>query len=108
MSFREWIETKVETPAQGGGMGPREPKAEPDGRSITVEEAAWAILTKTRDEILQGGSWRSSPETRAAEAEINERYLAVTAGKSPLTAFAVACEKWKRAGTEERAQRGPA
>jgi len=110
MSFREWIETKAETPAltlaQGEALSG--PKTVTAGRRMSVEEVAWSVLLKIRDEILRGGRWQSSPETRAAEAEINELYLAVTAGKALLAAFAVACRKWKMSGTEERAQRGPA
>ena len=110
MSFREWIETNAETPPATSAQGEAqcESKAETAERRMTLEEMAWDILTKTRDEILQGGRWQSSPETRAADAEINELYQAVTAGGATLEAFAGACAKWKRVGTEERTQRGPA
>lgn len=106
MSFREWISTADETPACDGGLN--EPRALTAGRKQTIEAVMWGILTKTRDEILRGGIWNSSPETEAIEIAIGELYQAVTDGRATLEAFAVHCKKWIRAGTGGSVQHGSA
>ena len=89
MVFREWIKTEPEAPPLTGD------------RCKNLEEVAWAILLKVRNEIIRGGKWCYSPEVAAAEEEIGEAYRAVVAGRGSLKAFSEACAKWKRVGTRE-------
>jgi hypothetical protein len=86
MTFKKWIKTEIAAP----------PLTENRGKSLA--EVAWFTLLKVRDEIIQGGKWRSSPEVVAAEAELGEAYRSVVDGAGSLQAFSAACEKWKQAG----------
>jgi hypothetical protein len=60
---------------------------------IKVVQDASVIMKAACDEVVAGGRWTPSPETRQAEAEIE-----AAQHKGNIIDFALACERWKRAG----------
>ena len=65
-----------------------------------LEEGLLQILLGARDEIVKGGTWHPSPETRAAEQEIERIQKEILAGNGTISEFKEVCEQWKKVGTQ--------
>lgn len=52
------------------------------------------ILFGARDEIVAGGVFRFTPETQAAEMEVNRTYKAILDGGRNFAALRAACARW--------------
>lgn len=104
MKLRAWID-EVES-AEGGGESEaiRERASAPGnkipgglkwaGRFLLGEAEADEILFAARDQIIAGGVYHFTPETDAAELEINRTYKAILAGGSDFDSLRAACFRW--------------
>ena len=62
--------------------------------AIRVVQDTETVMRSFRDEVIRGGRWKASPETREAETEME-----VAQRSSNVIDFYDACQRWKRAGT---------
>ena len=58
------------------------------------EVEADKILFGARDEVIKGGIFHFTPETQAAEAEVNLAYKAILQGGRDFAALRAACARW--------------
>jgi hypothetical protein len=58
------------------------------------EVEADKILFGARDEVIKGGVFHFTPETQAAEAEVNQTYKAILDGGRGFAALRAACARW--------------
>jgi len=58
------------------------------------EKEADAILFGARDEVIRGGVFHFTPETQAAEVEVNRTYKAILDGGRDFAALRAACARW--------------
>ena len=52
------------------------------------------ILFGARDEVIKGGVFHFTPETQAAEMEVNRTYKAILDGGRNFAALRAACARW--------------
>ncbi|MEN6373549.1 MAG: hypothetical protein ABFD75_02050 [Smithella sp.] len=70
------------------------------GKVEPLHIVADAILRQTVIDIDYGGVWKSTPDVKALEDEINRLYRLLMDGLTTLTAFRETVDQWKTAGTK--------
>jgi hypothetical protein len=94
MALKTWIDD-IKTAEGGSGS---EAQLEQAG-----EKAADIILFGARDQIIKGGVFHFTPETHAAEMEVDRAYKAILEGGRDFATLQAACARWV-----EVAQKPPA
>lgn len=103
MALKTWI-ADIKTAENGSGS---EAQLEQDGAPgmgkqiircgdypLPGEAEAEKILFAARDQIMKGGVFHFTEETKAAEAEINKTYKAILSGGRDFVALRTACTQW--------------
>lgn len=106
MALKTWIDD-IKTGEGGSGSEalPGRVNAPGTGRPIIRcadyplpgEKEADEILFGARDNIIAGGVFHWTPETQAAETEINKTYKAILDGGQDFAALRAACARWVEA-----------
>lgn len=79
---------------QTGAPGQGNPVIRCADYPLPGEKEADAILFGARDEVIRGGVFHFTPETQAAEMEVNRTYKAILDGGSGFEALRAACARW--------------
>ena len=103
MALKTWIHDTKTAEGGSGSEAQLEPAGAPGQGSPVIrcadyplpgEKEADAILFAARDEIIKGGVFHFTPETRAAEAEVSRTHKAILGGGSGFAALRAACARW--------------
>jgi hypothetical protein len=81
-------------PGQVSGPGTGTPIIRCADYPLPGEKEADAILFGARDEIIKGGVFHFTPETKAAEVEVNRTYKAILDGGRDFVTLRAACVRW--------------
>ncbi|MFZ2396318.1 MAG: hypothetical protein WAW09_08545 [Smithella sp.] len=98
MAIKKWID-EIKTDKSGPKSEAQlEPAGAPLEENFPGERRASAILDSTINLIRNGGVFYPSPQTEAAEEEINRCYKNIKNGGSDFEALTMACNSWVKAG----------
>lgn len=87
-------ETPDSKTEQTGAPGQGNPVIRCADYFLPGEKEADAILFGARDEVIRGGVFHFTPETQAAEVEVNRTYKAILDGGRDFAALRAACARW--------------
>jgi len=97
MALKSWID-EIRTDKSGSQSGALlDPAGAPAEESFPGEKEADKILFTAQALIIEGGVFYGTPETRAAEADVDRSYKAIINGGRDFDALVAACTRWVEA-----------
>jgi len=103
MALKTWIKDTKNAEGESASEAQLEPAGAPGQVNPIIrcadyplpgEKEADAILFGARDEVIKGGVFHFTPETQAAEMEVNRTYKAILDGGRNFAALRAACARW--------------
>lgn len=91
MTIKNWIDD-IKNNDESGALREQDPAVEDE--SFPGEREADKILFGARDRIVTGGIFYWTPETRAAEDEVNRTYKEIIIGGKDFESLRKACVRW--------------
>lgn len=72
-----------------------------DARREMAEKSMYDFLKAAQDRVLEGGKWRPTNETLAAEDEVRHLFDEVVLDHATIEEFKTACHRWEALGTSQ-------